>query len=77
MLDLMNKSQRNNSMAHEVSLTQKVIRKYKVMIVRHKISFMAAQQGMTIKEMFLRQILKTNEALKSNKIVRFDRAEEE
>ena len=39
------------------------------MIARHKMSFMASNQGMTVKEMILRSILKTNKALKADQIV--------
>ena len=57
---------------NQMVLTKKVLFKYKIMIARHKISFMAAQQGSTIKEMIMRQILKTNEALKKDRIVESD-----
>lgn len=55
-------------------LTKKVLLKYKIMIMRHKMSFMAAQQGFTIKEMFLRQILRTREALQNDRIIESDGA---
>ena len=50
-------------------LVDKIFMKYKIMIIRHKISFMAAEKLQTIEELFLRQILKTNEALKNDNII--------
>lgn len=50
-------------------LADKIFMKYKILIVRHKISFMAAEKLQTVIELFLRQILKTNEALKNDGIV--------
>lgn len=62
---------------NEMILTRKIILKYKIMIIRHKISFIAAQHGITIKELILRQILKTNEALRNDGIVYTDKGKQD
>ena len=44
---------------YETALYQKVFRKYLVLKVRMKISYMAFMEGKTVKELFLHAILKS------------------
>ena len=59
-------------LTNNMVLFRNILLKYKVMIARHKMSFMASYQGMTVKEMIFKQILKTNKALKMDRIVQYD-----
>jgi hypothetical protein len=52
---------------------KKVFLKYKIMIVRSKISFMALNAGKTINELFHSTILKSHSTMVRQKLIDVDR----
>jgi hypothetical protein len=47
-----------------------VLMKYKILIIRNKISFMAFEKRMTVNELFLNTILKCFQELNAEKLVK-------
>ena len=61
---------------NEMKVFKKIFLKYKVMIIRAKISFSAFQKGYAINELLIRQIISSYNLMKAQKLIQVDLAEE-
>ena len=61
---------------NEMKVFKKIFLKYKVMIIRAKISFSAFQKGYAINELIIRQIISSYNLMKAQKLIQVDLAEE-
>jgi hypothetical protein len=59
---------------NEMKVFKKVFLKYKVMIIRAKISFMAFKEGRTINELIISQIIKSYNRMRKQNLLNVDPA---
>jgi len=58
-------SERKIIQANEHNVYQRILMKYKIMVVRAKISYIACQKSLTIKELIVKAILRSYEQLEA------------
>lgn len=57
---------------NEMQIFKKIFLKYKIMIIRAKISFMAFEQGRTINELFMVSIIKSYNKFRKQNLLEVD-----